>query len=84
MLWASLGGGLARVNNTSQISGQPEVKQSGWAPMGTAALSLGANALGGYPFVELRASLVADPNIRSLTGSFTPISFQLGYRFDAF
>ena len=83
MLWASLGGGLVRVASSSKLAGQPAIEESSWVPAGTASLSIGAKAFRGYPFLELRGTLVGNPNLTSLVGSFTPVFLQLGYRFDA-
>jgi hypothetical protein len=83
MLWASVGGGLAHVANSSKLAGQPAIDESAWVPAGTAALSIGLKALRGYPFLELRGTLVGNPHLTSLVGSFTPVFLQLGYRFDA-
>jgi hypothetical protein len=83
MLWASVGGGLVRVASSSKLAGQPSIDESAWVPAGTAALSVGLKALRGYPFLELRGTLVGNPKLSSLVGSFTPVFLQLGYRFDA-
>jgi hypothetical protein len=83
MLWASLGGGLVRVASSSKLAGQPAIEESSWVPAGTASLSIGAKVFRGYPFLELRGTLVGNPNLTSLVGSFTPVFLQLGYRFDA-
>ncbi len=84
MMWVSIGGGVAHVQSGSKLTGQPEIKESRWVAAGTAAVSLGAKVWHGYPFLELRGSMIADPRLTSLTGSFTPLFLQLGYRFDAF
>jgi len=85
MLWASVGGGVVRVASSSkvEIAGQPAKEESSWVPAGTASLSIGAKVFRGYPFLELRGTLVGNPNLTSLVGSFTPVFLQLGYRFDA-
>jgi hypothetical protein len=83
MLWASLGGGFAWVSNRSQIAGQPEVSETGLAPAASAAVSFGVYAWRGFPFVELRATWVGDPNMNTLTGTLVPVYLLLGYRFDA-
>jgi hypothetical protein len=84
MVWASVGGGVARVQNRSRLTDQPQLDESGWAATGTAAVSVGARLWGGFPFLELRASYVADPALAGLTGAFTPFFLSAGYRFDAF
>ncbi|OFX23278.1 MAG: hypothetical protein A2V77_00100 [Anaeromyxobacter sp. RBG_16_69_14] len=83
MLWASLGAGLVRVQNSSTIPPQKTIDDATWVGAGTAAVSLGARMWGGYPFLEVRASYVGDPKLTSLKDSFIPVLLQLGYRFDA-
>jgi hypothetical protein len=84
MVWASLGGGVARVVSNSQLTGQPKIGESTWVGVGTAAVSVGARLWGGFPFLELRGSYVANPGLVGLTGAFTPLIISGGYRFDAF
>jgi hypothetical protein len=83
MLWTSLGGGVAWVSNQSQIEGQPEVSETGLAPALSAAVSLGFYVWSGFPFLELRATWVGDPNMTTMTGSLVPVLLLVGYRFDA-
>ncbi len=84
VLWASIGGGVVRAQSSSRLGGQPTIDEVRWVAAGTAAVSLGARMWGGYPFLEVRALYVGDPGLAGLSGSFTPIFLQLGYRFDAF
>jgi hypothetical protein len=37
----------------------------------------------GFPFVELRATWVGNPQMTTLTGSIVPVFLLAGYRFDA-
>jgi hypothetical protein len=79
----SLGGGVARVSSTSRLTGQPAVSEAAWAPTATAALAIGVRAWRGSPFLELRTSWIADPDLATVRGSVWPILLQAGYHFDA-
>ncbi len=85
LMWLSLGGGAARVSSTvKMIQLSQTVDEARWAPVASGALSFGLRAWRGSPFVELRAMSIGDPNLKTLSGSLTPIFFlQGGYRFDA-
>ncbi len=86
MLWLSAGGGMVNVHSTSSVAGDSSLNldEATWVPAVTGAVSLGARAWGGYPFLEFRASYVGDPKLKSLSGSFVPLFLTVGYRFDAF
>jgi hypothetical protein len=83
LLWASAGGGVARVTSTTRLAGSPSVSEVGWAPAATGAAALGVHALGGVPFLEARVAWVGDPHLDTLRGSVAPLFLQLGYRLDA-
>ncbi len=83
MVWLSLGGGVGRVSSTARLAGQPELSESSWAPVASAAISGGLRAWGGFAFAEVRSAWIGDPHLATLSGSVVPVFLQLGYRFDA-
>jgi hypothetical protein len=82
MLWATLGGGGSVVSNSAQVSGQPTVSESGFAPAVSASVSAGRRLGPGFPFLEVRATWIGDANLSTLSGSSTSFLGLLGYRFD--
>ncbi len=83
MVWLSLGGGTGRVSSTARLAGQPELTESTWVPVGSAAISGGLRAWKGFAFGEVRTAWIGDPHLATLSGSVVPVLLQLGYRFDA-
>jgi hypothetical protein len=83
MLWGTLGGGVARVTSTNQVSVQQDVSDAAWAPVASAAVSVGLWAWNGFPFVELRGTWVGDPKLPTLSGPARALLLQVGYRFHA-
>jgi hypothetical protein len=82
MVWATVGGGGALVSNRSQLSGQPSVSESGFAPAASGSLSLGPRLGPGWLFLEARATWIGDPKLSTLSGSTFTFLGLLGYRFD--
>jgi len=83
MVWLRAGGGAAFVDNTLSSSGQPAVSASTWVPAAAASVAFGLRAWNGFPFVEVRAGWVGNPNLATLSGAVVPVFLFVGYRFDA-
>jgi hypothetical protein len=84
MLWVTAGGGGAVVSSSVQVSGQPSVSESGFAPAATGSLSAGPRFGPGFPFLEARATWIGDPGLSTVSGSVTTFLAFLGYRLHVF
>jgi hypothetical protein len=82
MLWATLGAGGCVVSNSAQVTGQPTVSESGFAPAASGSISAGPRLGPGFLFLEARATWIGDPKLTTLSGSSTSFLGLLGYRFD--
>lgn len=81
--WVAAGGGAARVWSAQRLPGQAEITEARWAPAATASVALGARALGGLAFLELRGLWIGDPGLATVTGASKTLLVLGGYRFDA-
>jgi len=83
MVWVRLGGGVSWVESTLTSNGQPAVAASSWVPTAAASAAFGLRVWNGFPFAEVRAGWVGNPNLANLNGALVPVFLLLGYRFDA-
>jgi hypothetical protein len=77
-----LGASATRVSSSAQISGQPRVSDSAYAPMASAALGLGYRFAAGMPFVDIGGAFVGDAHLATDPGAKWPYFLEAGYRFD--
>jgi len=83
LLAATAGGGAGWLERRSELAGQRALTEGRWAGLATAALAAGWRAWRGGPFLEVRATWLPRTGLESLRGSFTTLSFALGYWLDA-
>ncbi len=80
----SFGGGGALVWSKATLAGQPEISESGWAPIAMAGVQVAFRTRFGAPFAEVRGGWMGAPHLDTLRGAAWPVMFLLGSRFDAY